>query len=200
MIAGRDVHIRLAKDYKQEPTLITLVVPELPDLSEVLAPLHAEIADLTPRVQELSARIEAFRADAALAQYLSIRAKVRSGMLELNAEQSAGYAQMAERLDDTARALEATVAERRPLAKALAAATAQVDSVQQTHIARLADCRCKIDTVGGETIVRQLLEVHDDPDLSLIPLPMIPKILFRNDASLKFLYAVHKGTVDWRIA
>ena len=32
--------------------------------------------------------------------------------------------------------------------------------------------------MSGETIVRQLLEAHDDPDLSLIPLPMIPKILF----------------------
>ena len=200
MIAGRDLHIRHAKDYKHEPTLITLVVPEMPDLNEVLAPHHAEIAELTPRVQALSERIEAFKADALLAQYLSIRAKVRSGMLELSGDKAAGYAQMAERLEDTAKALEAAVAERRPLAKALAIATTQVQTLQQEQAARLADCRCKIDTVGGETIVRQLLEVHDDPDLSLIPLPMIPKILFRNDASLKFLYAVHAGKVDWTAA
>ena len=121
-------------------------------------------------------------------------------MLELSGEKAVGYAQMAERLEDKARALEAAVAERRPLAKALTAATTQVQSLQQEQAARLADCRCKIDTVGGETIVRQLLEPHDDPDLSLIPLPMIPKILFRNDASLKFLYAVHAGKVDWTAA
>ncbi len=200
LIAGRNLHISHAKDYKHEPNLITLVVPEMPDLNELLAPQQAEMAELTPRVHALSARIDAFKADAALAQYLSIRAKLRAGMLELNAEQATGYAEMAERLEDQARALEATVAERRPLAKALATATAQVQAMRQEQAARLADCRCKIDTVGGETIVRQLLEAHDDPDLSLIPLPMIPKILFRNDASLKFLYAVHEGTVDWTAA
>jgi hypothetical protein len=54
--------------------------------------------------------------------------------------------------------------------------------------------------VDGETIVRQLLDGHDDPDLSLIPLPMIPKILFRNDASVKVICAVQAGTVDWAAA
>ena len=200
LIAGRNLHIQLARDHKSEPNMINMVVPDMPDLKEVLAPLHAEIAALSPRVAALTARIDAFKADAALAQYLAIRAKVRVGLLELSQAQAQGYAQMVERLEDTARALEATVAERRPLAEALAAANRQVKSVQQDHAARLADCGCKIDKVGGETIVRQLLEAHDDPDLSLIPLPMIPKILFRNDASLKFLYAVHEGKVDWTVA
>jgi hypothetical protein len=44
------------------------------------------------------------------------------------------------------------------------------------------------------------LDGHDDPDLSLIPLPMIPKILFRNDASVKVICAVQAGTVDWAAA
>jgi hypothetical protein len=199
MIAGRNVHIRLAKDHKSEPNMITMVVPDMPDLNEVLAPFNAEIAELSPRVDALTARINAFKADAALTQYLAIRAKVRVGMLELSGDKAEGYKQMSERLEDTAKALESAVAERRPLAEALAAATRQVNAMRQEQTARLDDCRCKIDTVGGETIVRQLLEAHDDPDLSLIPLPMIPKILFRNDASLKFLYAVHQGKVDWRV-
>ena len=200
MIAGRNVHIRHARDHKSEPNMITMVVPDMPDLTEVLAPLNAEIAELSPRVDALTARINAFKADAVLTQYLAIRAKVRVGMLELSGDKAEGYKQMSERLEDTAKALESAVAERRPLAEALATATRQVNDMRQEQAARLGDCRCKIDTVGGETIVRQLLEAHDDPDLSLIPLPMIPKILFRNDASLKFLYAVHQGKVDWSMA
>jgi hypothetical protein len=200
MIAGRNVHIRHAKDHKSEPNMITMVVPDMPDLTEVLAPLNAEITELSPRVDALTARINTFKADAALTQYLAIRAKVRVGILELSGDKAEGYKQMSERLEDTAKALELAVAERRPLAEALASATKQVNDMRKEQAARLADCRCKIETVGGETIVRQLLEAHDDPDLSLIPLPMIPKILFRNDASLKFLYAVHQGKVDWRVA
>lgn len=200
LIAGRNVHIRLARDHKSEPNMITMVVPDMPDLTEVLAPLHAEIAALSARVGALTTRIDTFKADAALTQFLSIRAKVRVGMLELSGDKAEGYKQMSERLEDTAKALEAAVAERRPLAEALASATKQVQDMQNEQAARLADCRCKIDRVGGETIVRQLLEAHDDPDLSLIPLPMIPKILFRNDASLKFLYTVQEGSVDWRVA
>jgi hypothetical protein len=200
LIAGRNVHIRHAKDHKSEPNVITMVVPDMPDLTELLAPLHAEIAEMSPRVEALTARINAFKSDAALTQYLAIRAKLRVGMLELSGDKAEGYRQMSERLEETAKALESAVAERRPLAEALASATKQVQEMQQEQAARLGDCRCKIDTVGGETIVRQLLEAHDDPDLSLILLPMIPKILFRNDASLKFLYTVQQGKVDWRVA
>jgi hypothetical protein len=80
----------------------------------------------------------------------------------------------------------------------LAAATSHLQALRDEQRMRLADCRCNITHVEGETIVRQLLEVHDDPDVSLISLPMIPKILFRNDASLKFLCAVTDGKVEWR--
>jgi hypothetical protein len=200
MIAGRNVHIRHAQDCKGEPNMITMVVPDMPDLTEVLAQLNAEIAELSPRIDALTARINALKSDAALSQYLAIRAKVRVGILELSGDKAEGYAQMAERLEDTAKALESAVAERRQLAESLATVTKKVNDMRQEQAARLADCRCKIETVGGETIVRQLLEAHDDPDLSLIDLPMIPKILFRNDASLKFLYAVHQGKVDWSVA
>jgi hypothetical protein len=200
LIAGRNVHIRHAKDHKSESNVITMVVPDMPDLNAVLAPQNAEIADLSARVAALTQQIDALKADPALTQYLSIRAKVRVGMLELSGDKAQGYQQMSERLEGTAKALESAVAARRPLAEALESVTRQVQEMRQEQAARLADCRCKIESVGGETIVRQLLEAHDDPDLSLIPLPMIPKILFRNDASLKFLYAVHQGKVDWSVA
>jgi hypothetical protein len=117
---------------------------------------------------------------------------------KLSDEQTRGFAEMAERLDASANALELAVTERGPIAKALAAALAHVHALRDAQHARLADCNCLIARVDGETIVRQLLEAHDDPDLSLIPLPMIPKILFRNDASLKFLCAVHAGKVAWQ--
>ena len=74
---------------------------------------------------------------------------------------------------------------------------AHVQTLREEQAARLAACFCKIKRVEGETIVRKLLETHDDDDLSMIDLPKIPKILFRNDASLHFLCAVHEGTVDW---
>jgi hypothetical protein len=119
-------------------------------------------------------------------------------MLKLTDDQRKGFMEMAERLDDSAKALELAVSERSPIAKALTKATANLQALHDEQIARLVDCRCQIARVDGETIVRQLLEEYNDPDLSLIPLPMIPKILFRNDASLKFLCAVHEGRVHWR--
>ena len=198
MIAGRDIDIRRARPHKHEPNMITLVVPDLPNLNCVLQPLHDEIAETKARVGELTERIDAYKADAALTKYLSIRVKVRAGMLKLTDDQAKGYLQMEERLGDTASALEAVVAERRPLSRALAALAMQAQSLVDEQVALLSDCRCKIARVDGETIVRQLLEPHDDPDLSRIPLPMIPKILFRNDASVKLLFALQDGTLDWK--
>ncbi|HNV58248.1 MAG TPA: hypothetical protein PKH72_01200 [Rhodoferax sp.] len=197
MIAARDVDIRHARPHKHEPNMITMVVPDLPDLSGALEPIHAEIQATKAQVDALTARIDAFKADPALAQYLAIRGKVRSGMLKLTNEQTQGYQQMDARLGDTASALEAVVAERRPYSKTLASLTAQAQAMVDAQLALMSDCRCKIARVDGETIVRQLLEPHDDPDLSLIPLPMIPKILFRNDASVRTLCAVHEGTLNW---
>lgn len=197
MIAGRSLDIRNAKPYKAEPNTITVVVPELPDLGDVLEPLQAEIARLESVVQDLEGRIAAFKADAALSQYLAIRAKVRTGLTVLTPEQAQGYQQMEQRLGDAATALESAVAERRAATKALAAVRGEVKRLHDQQVARMADCHCAIHAVTGETIVRQLLEAHDDPDLSLIPLPMIPKILFRNDASVRFLFAAHDGKVHW---
>ena len=197
MIAGRDIEIHQARPYKHEPNVITMVVPDVADLGELLLPLNAEIAEMKVRVDELTGRIETLRADPSLAQYLSIRAKVRAGMLKLTDDQSKGFMEMAERLDDSAKVLEIAVSERRHIGKALTGATANVQALLNEKITRLVNCRCHIAHVDGETIVRQLIEDHDDSDLSLIPLPMIPKILFRNDASLKVLRAVHEGRVEW---
>ena len=196
LIAGRSITIDHARDHRHEPNLLTMVVPELPDLDELLQPLQAEIAELSPLEQQLAERINTFKADKTLSQYLSIRAKVRTGLLTLSEDQAKGFAQMTERLDDAAKALEAAVAERRPLTKALASAQAQVQALRDEHAAKLADSRCQIARVEGETIVRRIVEHHDSPDLSAIDLPLIPKILFRNDASLKVLCNVHKGKVD----
>jgi hypothetical protein len=104
---------------------------------------------------------------------------------------------MAERLDVSAKALEAAVAERTHIAKALACAAKHAQDTRDAQHERLARCKCNVARVQGETIVRQLLEAHDGADLSLIPLPMVPKILFRNDASLKFLCTLNDGSVAW---
>lgn len=200
LIAGHNIEIGNSRPHKLEPNMITVVVPELPDLGELLRPLNHDIDQLKRQVDSLTARIDAYKADAALAHYLAIRVKVRAGMVKLTEEQAQGYQQMEERLGESAEALQATVAERRPLAKALADVTAQAQALRDDHVARLADCRCKINRVDGDTIVRQLLAEHEDPDLSLIDLPLIPRILFRNDASVKMLCAVHEGKVDWQAA
>jgi hypothetical protein len=199
MIAGRDIEIQQAMSHRQEPNVITMVVPEVPDLNAMFAPLNAEMADMKSCLDELTRRIDHFRADPALVQYLSIRAKVRSGMIKLTDEQSKGYLEMADRLDESAKALEIAVAERAPIARALTAAKKHVQDIRDAQHERLAQCKCNVARVQGETIVRQLLEAHDGADLSLIPLPMIPKILFRNDASLKFLCAVHDGSIAWTV-
>ena len=197
MIAGRNIDIGRARPHKLEPNIVTMVVPELPDLSDQLQPLHADMALKKTRVDVLTGNIEAFKANPALTQYLTIRGQVRAGMLKLTDDQTHGFLQMEERLGEMASALEAAVAERRSLGKALAAVTAQVGALLDGQAAVLSECHCKISHVDGETLVRQLLEAHDDPDLSMVPLPMIPKILFRNDASVKMLYAIHEGTLDW---
>jgi hypothetical protein len=200
LIAGRDIHIRQSMPYKHEPNVITAVVPELSDLDAMLVPLHSEIADFQAQVAVLTARIDHLRTDPSLTHYLSIRAKVRTGLLKLDEVQSNGFSEMAERLDVPAKALESAVAQRTPIAKAIAAAKQSVKEIQEEKNARLAQCQCSIDRVQGETLVRQLREAHNHTDLSLIPEPRIPKILFRNDASLKFLYAVHEGSVNWSAA
>jgi hypothetical protein len=197
LMAARNMRIDSARPHKLEPNTVTMVLPELPDLGSVLEPLLTQIAETKQRVDALTERIDAYKADAALSQYLAIRGKVRAGITKLTETQTQGYLLMEERLGDAARALETAVAERRPIAKELAAATSEVQSLRDHHAAILGECYCRIAHVAGETIVRHLLEVHDGPDLSQIAPPMIPKILFRNDASVRFLYTVHDGKVDW---
>lgn len=197
MIAGRDISIQASKAYKHEPSVITMVVPELSALDQEIETLESSMAEMRTAVDGLGARIQAFKANADLANYLSIRAKLRAGMLTLSDEQQQVYLKLGERLGDATTALETAVAERNPIVKGLNACMARVQALRERQAASLAACLCKIKRVEGETIVRKLLETHDDDDLSMIDLPKIPKILFRNDASLHFLCAVHEGTVNW---
>jgi hypothetical protein len=100
MIAGRNMEIRHARPHKLEPNMITMVVPEWPNLDDLLGPLHAEIAEIAVRVNELTAQFEALKADTALSQYLAIRGKVRTGLLTLTDEQTQGYERMEQQLGD----------------------------------------------------------------------------------------------------
>ena len=197
MIAGREISIQRSKAYKHEPSVITMVVPELSALDLEIEAHETSMVEMRSGVDTLSARIQAFKTDADLANYLSIRAKLRAGVLTLSEEQHKVFLKLGERLAEATTALETAVAQRRPLAKALNACMARVQTLREEQAIRLAACFCKITRVEGETIVRKLTEAHDDTDLSMIQPPKIPKILFRNDASLQFLCALNEGTVDW---
>ncbi len=197
LIAGRDIQIRQATPYRHEPNVITMVVPELSELDAMLGPLNAELAELQSQSAALLSNINRLRADPTLTQYLTLRAKVRTGMVKLTDEQSEDYLEMGQQLGDAAKALESDVAQRTVIAKAIADARQRVQAIHDTKSARLAQCKCNVDQVLGETLVRQLLETYEHADLSLIPEPRIPKILFRNDGSLKFLYAIQEGSVNW---
>ena len=197
LIAGRDVQIGQATPYRHEPNVINMVVPEMSEFEAMLRPLNAELAELQSQSAALSASISRMRADPALTQYLTLRAKVRTGMIKLTDEHSKDYLEMGQLLGDAAKALEGNVAQRTVINRAIAHARHRVQAIDDTKSALLAQCKCNVDQVLGETLVRQLLEAHNHADLSVIPEPRIPKILFRNDASLKFLYASHHGSVNW---
>lgn len=198
IIASRNIQIQRSDALKLEPTTITMVVPDLPDIESELAPLRANIADLRQITGTLKDRIDAYKANPALSQYLSIRAKVKSGVSKLTDEQAQGFSVMEQHLEPTARELELAVSERRPQEKALSALVEELQSRLDAQTTILSDCYCKVMDVAGETILRMLVESYDSADLSLISQPKIPRILFRNDASVKFLQAARSGHIDWR--
>jgi hypothetical protein len=74
---------------------------------------------------------------------------------------------------------------------------AEVKALQDERAALLADCRCRIAKVDGETIVRKTSLDHEDIDVSQLPGEAIPKIFIRNDASVKMVFSATQGAVDW---
>ena len=118
LIAGRDIQIRQATPYRHEPNVITMVVPELSELDAMLGPLNAELAELQSQSAALLSNINRLRADPTLTQYLTLRAKVRTGMVKLTDEQSEDYLEMGQQLGDAAKALESDVAQRSVIVKA----------------------------------------------------------------------------------
>lgn len=196
-IVARDIDISTAKPHKDEPTVVTIVAPELPDLQEQIQPQLDEIAQTQPMVEALTVKIDALKADAALANFLAIRGKLRTGLVTLTDDQTQGYQLMEEKFAPAAKALEVAVAEKRPLAKNLAALQAQVKVLKDERAALLADCRCHIAKVDGETIVRKTTIEHEDIDVSQLPGDAIPKIFIRNDASVTMVFSATHGALAW---
>ena len=196
-IVARDIEISTAKPHKSEPTVVTIVAPDLPDLQPLIQPQLDEIAQTQGLIHALTGKIEALKANAALANYLVIRGKLRTGLVKLTEEQTQGYQLMEEKFAPSAKDLESAVAEKRPLAKTLTALQAAVEALQDERAALLADCRCRIAKVDGETIVRKTSLDHEDIDVSQLPGEAIPKIFIRNDASVKMVFSAAQGAVDW---
>lgn len=196
-IVARDIDISTARPHKDEPTVVTIVAPELPDLQAQIQPQLDEITRTQPLVDALTAKIDVLKADAALANFLAIRGKLRTGLVTLTDDQTQGYQLMEEKFGPAAKALEAAVAEKRPLAKTLIALQAEVKALRDERAALLADCRCHIAKVDGETIVRRTSIDHEDFDVSQLPGEAIPKIFIRNDASVQMVFSAAQGALTW---
>ena len=196
-IMARDVGVRSAKPHKGEPTVVTLVVPDLPELDSAIQAQQALISQAQAQVAVLTARMDALKADAAFTHYLVIRSKVRTGAVTLTAEQHTGFAQMDSRFGPTAQALEAAASEKRAVVKSVAEAQAQLTVLTDERAARLADCRCQIAQVEGDTIVRSTALVHEDRDVSQLPGETITQTFIRNGPSVKMVFSAAQGRVDW---
>lgn len=196
-IVARDIEISTAKPHKDEPTVITILAPDLPDLQPQIEPLAAEIDQLQAQVAELTRTIDTLKADAALANYLVIRGKLRTGLVTLTDDQAQGYQLMEQKFADPAKALESAVANKRPLAKTLNGLQAQIKSLQDERAALLADCRCRIAHIGGETLVRRSTTQHQDFDISQMPGETIPQIFVRNDPGALMVFSGKQGELAW---
>jgi cell division protein FtsB len=169
-------------------------------LSATIDTKQVALGQAQAQVAALTAQMNALKADPAFTHYLVIRSKVRTGAVVLTDDQQAGFAQMESRFGPTAQALETAASEKRPLAKALAELQSQLKTLTDERAAILADCRCQIAHVDGDTIVRSTTIAHEDLDVSQLPGEAITQTFIRNGASVNRVFSAAQGRVDWALA
>ncbi len=198
-IMARDVGVRTAKSHKGEPTVVTLVVPDLPELDTAIQTQQAALSHAQAQLTALTAQMDALKADPAFTHYLVIRSKVRTGTVTLSDEQQTGFAQMESRFGPTASALETAAGAKRAVAKSVTELQTQLKALADERATVLADCRCQIALVDGDTIVRSTAMVHEDLDVSQLPGEIITQTFIRNGPSVKMVFSASQGRVDWAL-
>jgi len=199
-MAAKSVSIQVATTRRDEPSFVTLLLPDLSSFAKELANLEEARVETEGEITLRRADMETLAADPDLKSYLSLAPKVKAGTLVIDKSKQDGWTKLQQRAAPKLRQLAALRAENDAAAKQLEEFAADKTATEAARDAAGQGIRCAIAEVRGDTQVRWLRRPYDETPLSNLPARELQLVLKAAGRAEERIFSGDAGSVEWQPA
>jgi hypothetical protein len=199
-LGAKSVVIKLARPRGQTETLVSLLLPDLAAQAHAIAEANEALVAIDADDAKAAHNAEALRGVPEVAKYLLLMGKIRRQELTLTAEQKPAFQKLGERVAPHLRALGALAEQARARQAERAALNERLAALQAAREAARAAVNCRIDTAGGEIIVRTMKLDPEAPPLAGLPPAELRARLRATAQAGSLLFSGAGGSFEWHWA
>ncbi|RTL57001.1 MAG: DUF342 domain-containing protein [Rhodocyclaceae bacterium] len=199
-VAARTVAIERSDVCRNVETLVSVLTPDIAWWEGELKDLAEECGQAETRRNELMAEQAVVGQQPAVASYLALQRRVKSGEIKLNAVQEAGLRDAAARIAPTLQQIARHGAEVAAIGEALKALRAQMEERKAEQREACSLCGCSIATVSGDTQVRKLVVAAQGFPLATLSAKELRLRLRQHGQGEGQIFSASHGVVDWHLA
>jgi len=197
-IAARSTEIHTAGNRKDDPTVLSVLVPDPQEFIRRTAELDAAMAQTKKLAEVKLAEVNRVKTNPEVAKMLAIKEMVQAGKIQFAGAQEENFRQMQTRLAPLIKVMERLLQEWMVLTQAVQEKHQQLESFKNEQVALSQGRGVKIVVVVGSTLVQQMLKPAGAPDFNAVSGQALHNVLSAMaPLKLRVLAADH-GSVDWQ--
>jgi len=195
VIAGKRLKLGCVQSRKDDPTSISVLLPDPAGLKEKIGIYKQQIADVDKKIDVLRHRAQSVTDNPEVKNYLVIAGKVQRKELTLTPEQKASLQKMAMRVLPALKATSAVNAEIQKLREEQTALKGKIDALIQASRQASGSIHCAIEHTGPGTRIRKMYaDIHV---LFGMP-PKDLKLRLLDPGHAEDRLSVHEEAFTWR--
>ena len=196
-VAARRVSIAAASSRKEIETVVTVLLPDGAPWEKQLQTLAGKAAALAKAQAVNRAAAEQLGQQPDVKKFLGLQKKVKSGEIVISPEQEAGWRAAQAKFAAITRQFDKLDADLGALLKQAEELRAQEQAVEADRQQALASLSCRIERVGGHTIVRMMRVSREGFPLDSLNAKELHHLLRLHGAAHDKLFAGESGEFAW---
>jgi hypothetical protein len=196
-IAARSIDIQTCGDRKDNATMVSVLIPDLQEVTRRTAELEAAVADTQTQVEAKFTQVNQCKVDPEFSKMLAIKEMLAVGKIKLTSPQEQNFRQMQTKFAPTLKTLEKLVQERNHLVQRLVEKRQALEDFKNEQISLAADRGCKIREVIGSTMVQQMPTPRGEARFSALSGKALHNLLHTSAPTRLRIFSGEHGSVEW---
>lgn len=199
-VLGTRIRIASASAGRAGESLITILLPELGDFERELSQITSRIRELDAADQRAHETRERAAADPDVARLRSLQERLRSGAIQLRADQKPAFEALARRAAPVLKLLGSLAAEIEERAAARAELQNALTELGRRRAKAIREVSCSIEQVGPGVIIRTLRRASDAKPLGGLSASELRRLLHTTSAMATIIATPESGRFEWQLS